>query len=252
MKIYLSLTSIFNNQQQLCETLRSIQTQTLQPDCCYLYLSETSYLLDSGFPDRILNKELKNIIDNNNIQLCWTENIGPYRKLLPLLHSKQNEDCIIITIDDDTVYSKTFVQNYIDSYIKHNCVIAHRSHSLIINDIEHMSYMNRKTTKDQISLYNFHTGKGGVLYHPKFFGKSMNHIFDSSIYNACCPYGDDIWFNFHRIINSVNCYIPEEQSYIKDNTTCCGLWNNINSKNDLNTISMRKTAQTLKHLGYSI
>jgi hypothetical protein len=51
------------------------------------------------------------------------------------------------------------------------------------------------------NLFNFHVGKAGVLYHPKFFSKTKDIIFKRKIYTECCETGDDIWFNFMRIAN---------------------------------------------------
>ena len=40
MKIYVSLTSIFQKQKHLLNTLHSISNQSLKPDKCFIYLSE--------------------------------------------------------------------------------------------------------------------------------------------------------------------------------------------------------------------
>ena len=55
--IYISLTSIFQNQNILLKTLKSIKEQTLKPNKCIIYLSEEPYLLDEGFKDKIINKD---------------------------------------------------------------------------------------------------------------------------------------------------------------------------------------------------
>lgn len=47
--VYVSLTSIFKNQSKLLRTLVSITKQTYSPNKIFLYLSETPYILDSGF-----------------------------------------------------------------------------------------------------------------------------------------------------------------------------------------------------------
>jgi hypothetical protein len=81
------VTSIFQRQDKLLKTLKSIINQTLLPNKCYIYLSTEPYLLDKGFKDKIINIELSNFLNKNNIfEICWCKNIGPYRKLLPLLH----------------------------------------------------------------------------------------------------------------------------------------------------------------------
>lgn len=249
-RIYVSITSIKGNQKVLLQTLDSINNQSIKPDRCFLYLSEDPYLLDQGFENRQLIPELNHLVFNNSMfELKWVKNTGPYRKLLPLLKDKISEDCVIIAIDDDTVYNRDMIETYVNYYKKYNCVIAARSYTLKFDDISNISYMDRKEI-DRLNLYNFHTGKGGVLYSPKFFAKSLNHFLNEEIYKDCCPFGDDIWFNLHRIANGVQCYIPEKSSYTKDNTTIFGLWNNINSKNDNNTKYIRKTVHKLKELGY--
>lgn len=58
-KIYVSVTSIFNNQEILLQTLTSIINQTKIPDNIFVYLSESPYMLDSGFKHKkITNKNL--------------------------------------------------------------------------------------------------------------------------------------------------------------------------------------------------
>ena len=119
MNIYISITSIYQKQQYLLQTLTSIKEQTQKFDHCYIYLSEYPYLFDCGFRDRIItNKKLYLFLKYNSdlFSVIWTENTGPYRKLLPLLTDKQKEDCIIITADDDTVYDKNMIFEYINQF----------------------------------------------------------------------------------------------------------------------------------------
>ena len=94
------MTSIFINQERLLKTLESMVAQSHLPSTIYLYLSEESYILDTGFKGKeITNKKLLSFIEKNSlIEVKWVENTGSYRKLLPLLKEKWNEDCIIITI----------------------------------------------------------------------------------------------------------------------------------------------------------
>lgn len=252
MNIYVSLTSIVDNQNALCQTLNSIKQQTTEPKKCFLYLSEDPYLLDRGFYHKIINPQLQDILNTNDMfELQWVKNTGPYRKLLPLLKDKINEDCLIIAIDDDTVYDRDMIKNYIEHYKKYDCTIAARSYTMKFDTIDNVTYKD-SSPLNRLNLYNFHTGKGGVLYTPKFFNKSLDHFFDEKLYKECCPFGDDIWFNLHRIANGVKCYIPEQSSYTADNTTRFGLWNNLNSKNDNNTKYIRKTIHKLKALGYTL
>ena len=73
--VYISLTSIFENQNILLETLQSIMQQTRLPDKIFLYLSEESYIIDSGFTDKKLTNSnlLKFINDNSIINIKWVK-----------------------------------------------------------------------------------------------------------------------------------------------------------------------------------
>jgi hypothetical protein len=238
--VYISLTSIFKNQDILLQTLQSITNQTKSPNKIFLFLSEESYLLDSGFKNKIIeNRNLSNFIQNNQlIEVKWVKNIGSYRKLLPLLKEKWNEDCIIITIDDDTVYDSNLIKNFVDDYNIYKCVIGYRGFTPFFDKIDNFNYCVRARSR-YISSHNFLTGKGGALYKPEFFHKTDNLIFDEDIYLKTCDKHDDIWFYILRIINRVNCYIGNK-IWMKRDLPNNGLYVNFNSKNNSNTIAFQR------------
>lgn len=251
-KIYVSLTSIFQNQKVLLITLKSMLNQSHLPNKIFLYLSEEPYLLDKGFPNKIItNNDLNKLINENDIiTVTWVKNTGPYRKLLPLLEKVWNENCLIITIDDDTEYHKDLIKNLINDYETHKCVVNYRGFTMKFVELENISYFNRESSLKKKYLYNFPTGKGGILYHPSFFHKTGKLIFNEKIYKETCPVGDDIWFCFVRICNEVDCYIDNKPYMIGDHTTSYSLFGNYNSKNNLNTINIKKTVGKLILLGY--
>lgn len=247
--IYASLTSIFQNQTELLKTLISLNNQTLKPSKIYVYLSETAYLLDIGFKNRLItNKSLLEYLNKNqdSITVSWTENTGPFRKLLPLLKEKWDEDCLIITFDDDVEYKKNLIENMVKDYDVHKCVINYRGFTLDINNI---NYNHRIKTIPKY-LYNFPTGNAGILYHPRFFIKTKDIIFDKNIYTDCCKTGDDIWFMFMRICNNIECYIDSKPYKTKCNITKSALCLNYNFKNNNNTIMLRNTIKKLKDMNY--
>ena len=207
--LYISLTSIFQNQEILLETLISLLNQKLLPDKIFIYLSIEPFLKDIGFTDKeITNESLKELLskNENKIIINWTENIGPYRKLLPLLKEKWDEDCIIITVDDDTVYSENLIENFYNEYCKYKCIISNRGFTpkLINNDLETFDYYEHDKNKSKF-IYNFPTGKGGILYKPDFFHKySFNN-------------GNMLYlFGIHNKIGSIQVkfYTNEQKLYI--------------------------------------
>ena len=77
---------------------------------------------------------------------------------------------------------------------------------MVIEDLHHhlINFENFDYTKkgklQKISLYNFLTGKGGILYKPEFFHKTKNLIFNEEIYLNICNKQDDLWFYIVRNI----------------------------------------------------
>jgi hypothetical protein len=246
--VYISLTSIFKNQNILLQTLQSIMKQTRLPDKICLYLSEEPYILDTGFKDKKITNTnlLKFINDNSIIEIGWVKNTGSYRKLLPLLRDKWDEDCIIITIDDDTIYDSHLIEYLIKDYTEQNCVIGYRGFTPLFNKLENFEYKKHDKLKN-LSLYNFLTGKGGILYKPQFFHKTGNLIFEDKIYLDTCPTGDDIWFYLVRILNNVNVYLSKKK-WLKQDLSSNGLFANFNKK--INTNIFKKTFKKLKELDY--
>lgn len=218
--IYVSLTSIYQNQKELLATLESVVRQSISPTTIFLYLSEEPYLIDTGFKNReITYVPLRQYVENHPI-ICVTfvPNEGPFRKLLPLLKQKWNEDCIIITIDDDTVYEISLVMNLVRDYYAQRCVINYRGFTPNITDIRELTYENRLVLMQKRHPYNFPTGKGGILYSPEFFKKTGELIFNKEIYMNCCKTADDVWFMLIRVLNGVDCYLDEKVYMDKDNT----------------------------------
>lgn len=251
LPVYISLTSIFKNQNILLQTLQSIMKQTRLPDKIFLYLSEEPFLLDAGFKDKkITNLKLLEFINNNKIiDTKWVENTGSYRKLLPLLKDKWKEDCIIITIDDDTVYDTNLIENLINDYNEQNCVIGYRGFTPYFDRIENFHYSKHEKLQ-RLSLYNFITGKGGILYKPQFFHKTHDLIFNNKIYLDTCSTGDDIWFYIVRIMNNVKAYLDNKNWQIKDLNNI-GLFATFNNKNNNNNKLFKNTLEKLKELGYN-
>jgi hypothetical protein len=247
--VYISVTSIFQNQDILLKTLRSIAAQSQLPDRVFIYLCEQPYILDKGFSNKIItNTGLLEYINNPLFSLIWTENIGPYTKLLPILKDKWNEDCLIITLDDDTYYHPDLIKNLVSDYNIHKCVIGYRGFTPKFNILRNINYNKRDILKSN-DLYNFTTGKGGVLYHPKMFYRTGNLIFNKSIYQTHLKTTDDIWFYIIRICNNINAYIGT-YPFMIDDYSRSGLYRTINSKSDTNTSNLRSIINLLVDLGH--
>lgn len=200
-RINVSLTSIYDNRDRLKHTIDSLLNQTMKVDAIYVYLSEKPYLLDKGFKNVPL--WLAELIDSNKVNVRFVENTGPYRKLLPLLEEKWNSDEIIITVDDDTVYSPKLVETMVNTYEETGACVGCRV--FYVTNITEFILIHSKAA----DVHNFHTGKGAVLYHPSMFKNKTHPKFPTGIlskgYLMLCSTNDDIWFNIWRMYNDVPC-----------------------------------------------
>jgi hypothetical protein len=91
--VYVSLTTIHSRIYGIVKTIESIISGAVLPDHIYIFVSKDPHLLDLGVtPEFILSEskgKLKEITTNFPwISVIFTENIGPHRKLLPLLAKK--------------------------------------------------------------------------------------------------------------------------------------------------------------------
>lgn len=249
LPVYVSITSIYQRQPTLLETLKSLMNQTKRPDKIFLNLSTKPHLLDSGFPGKkIPYTPLHNFIQNNPIiSVSWVKNMGPYRKLLPTLRDKWHEDCIIITADDDTYYDCDLIHNMVNDYYKNKCVVGYRGFTPKCENIMQFHYDKRATTKP-VSRLNFLTGKGAILYKPQFFHRTKKLIFNHNIFMKTCSTADDVWFYLIRILNNIDCYVGNKPWMQIDYFTN-GLFQEFNENS--NTAHLFATINKLKQFGYN-
>lgn len=254
--VYISMTSMFRRQDRLFICLKSILNQSYIPNKIYIYLSEDKSFFDDGFKDKkITNESLLTLISENEIyEVIWGKDIGSYGKLLPLLKRKWEEDCLIITLDDDTVYDYDLIKNLVNDYKKNNCLINYRGLKPDINninDLYNFHYLKRNDMKNDKCLFNFATGKGGILYHPSFFHRTKDLVFNEDIYGSLCKTADDVWFYLVRIANNIDCYLGNKHWLKQDIHDPVGLCS-INNKNDSqkNNEQVRKVTKKLIELGF--
>lgn len=211
-----SITSVKPNQRILARTLKSILNYKNDLDFVYVNLCDRALRGDHlSFHNKELSEELFNIINENNnfLKLIWCKDLGPYTKLLPTLSKHKNEDCIIITFDDDTIYHPSLISNYISEFNKKPGILTARGFTLDISKgWKNVDYRIRVEPKNNDCVHNFHTGKGTVLYSPLLF-KEIESIFNSDVYMKLCPTNDDTWFNFFRINQRIPCRLVHNFPY---------------------------------------
>ena len=228
--------------------IQSILGQTLPADQVRVYLSEEPHLFDEGVARNQIPPFLKGIADTGRVQLLFTENIGPYRKILPCLAEHQTDDCIIVTADDDTVYPDYWLQLLCEAHRQHpNTVIAFRGAEMVFSGgrlLPYQDWNRHERLRNEYLMLNFATGKDGILYSPRFFDEK---VFDRTFLKIA-PSGDDIWLKFASLVRGVGVLILDPESHLQEITIPGGisLWDTINRSSNDQTVR-----SVMDHFGFT-
>ncbi len=212
MRVYVSLTSTCTRLKLLKHTLLSLNEQSVKPDKIYVCLSQQPYLLDEGVetvPDWLAEMELSGLIE-----VLWVENIGSYRRLLPVYNLARNDD-IIVTCDDDVIYDAFWLETLLNCASFHKDKIVCGRARVPVRNIfgKYQSYVNWKTAEPgSCGLSLVPTGVSGVLYRKCLL--SERTIKDREFIKIA-PKQDDLWFKLSSSIRKVEVIIaPETEKYV--------------------------------------
>jgi hypothetical protein len=211
--VYISLTSVSFRIETLAGTLRTIFDGIVVPTHIYVFLSKQPHLLDEGVTS--IPEELLRLVAQKLITIVLTDNIGPHRKLLPILRRFYDEDVLIVNIDDDMVYQpqSTLLYQLLRYYKESDrqSVVALRSrrigfcqeHTTLFGDNQTLPASTQRIdmfaayvhwdvhyVEGSKEMFVLPTGTGGVLYRPRFFHPI---VFDPD-FRAVTGTADDLMF----------------------------------------------------------
>ena len=184
--LVVSLTSIPERSGFAHLAVASLLRQTLRPARVVLWVSE-------GYP--ITRALLR--LERRGLEIRHTEDIGAYRKLLPSL--KRFPDALVVTFDDDFIYSKGIL------------AALHRSWSADREAVHTIQALRMARSADGGLAPYEHWGREiedgadgtdlmpyggyGTLYPPGVFGDGERlEVFNSAAFGELAPGADDIWF----------------------------------------------------------
>lgn len=195
-RITISLTTISSRLGKVTRTLQSLLAQDYPHIAVRLYLSREPFLLDEGVPGDLPGDIAALSQADPRLAVRFTPNIGPYRKILPLLSEMNGLRALVATADDDTIYPATWLSGLYRAYSRHRCVVCYRGHQMRRSGREftgYRSWMLAGIARNP-DLYNLPTGKDGVLYDTSFFHpKVLNYLRALQI----APTADDLWLKWH-------------------------------------------------------
>lgn len=192
-KIIVSLTTIDSRISAVGECLRTLLRQNYGNYEVRLNVSKDPYLLDKGVSENFVSECVP-----DGVSVVFVENTGPYRKLLPVLETVDEND-IVVTVDDDVIYPDNFLSTLVAANMVYDCPIAYRGRDITIDSGGISGYGKwRKSNLTGSALSKLPTGKDGVLYRRRYFHRG---VFDIDAAKALAPTTDDLWFKWHTAIN---------------------------------------------------
>lgn len=190
--VVVSLTSYPARYRTIIPTLTSLISQSYKPDRIIVWLDENK-------PENVITNEMKEF-EKYGIEYRYTnDNLKPHEKYFYAM--QEFKDSMIITVDDDVVYSKDLIESLIKVHEKYpDCICARRVHKINfdskgnIQPYKNWEYEYRKEKKP--SHFLCATGVGGVLYPVGILPKET---FDIDNVKKLCWRADDMWLKFMEL-----------------------------------------------------
>ncbi len=196
MDAVVSLAVISGRLPYLPDVLERLLEQTVTPTRVYVWISEEPFLLDEGvtFDDLPPSVVERAEDETSPVEVRRVDNIGPHRKLLPLLREvyPDEDPPLVVTADDDTLYPKRWLEALETAYRRHRCAITFRSRRIRTVEAGLAPYATWPLVHDEVLSHRlFSTGKDGLLVHPHMFDERVL----SDAFEELCPSRSDAWIN---------------------------------------------------------
>lgn len=189
--VIVSFTTISKRLNDLPLMLKSIFSQTVLPNRLIMYVYE------GDFVGINLEKILKNEISCGLEIIYLKENLKSHKKYYYAMLDFPSD--IIITVDDDIIYSKKMIENLLKSYREYpNCISAQRCHGMVFDSNSNLTNYTdwdyEILGKHEPSRTSFFTSGGGTLFPPNF---RSEELFNKKNIKKLSFLADDVWLNMN-------------------------------------------------------
>ncbi len=185
-----SLTTTSRRVGRVAEVVRTLLDQQVQPARIVLWLSREPFLLDDGVAPDDLPHALQ-ALRSERFLIRWTENIGPYRKLVPALRAYGGT---VVTVDDDMLYPPDWLGGLLEMRAQTpDAVCCYRARRMLTGERgelrRYWRWPRLQCATPRADVLPI--GKDGVLYPP---GSLHPDVMDANRFLELAPTCDDIWF----------------------------------------------------------
>ena len=194
--LVVSLTATSLRIGRLAEVVQSLLEQTLQPERILIWLSEEPFLFDRGVPRDQIPTNLRALADaaDTPVEVRYTENTGPFRKIMPTIENFRGQlsSLIVVTADDDTCYPPRWLESLYAGYRRERCAVAFRARRILYEGGRPLPYRTwpKVDGYDELLRHTLMTtAKDGHLLTPDMLAKP----FFSDDFKRLCPSRCDAW-----------------------------------------------------------
>lgn len=201
MNIVVSFTSYPPRISTVHRVVESLYQQTMPADEIILYLSLDEFPeMESDLPDT-----LNRLNGQKGFRIEWVQgNLKSHKKYYYALQNYK--DAVVITVDDDTVYAKTMINELVESHKRFPDAVSARRVRMIIKNSEGLepygkwegeTYLDEYADIPRMDLCA--VGIGGILY-PVF---NRDHWSDKKMIFEMAEEQDDLWLKYNEIIDHI-------------------------------------------------
>lgn len=241
--IVISLTSYPKRIHMVHKVIESLWRQTVCADEIRLYLSMDEFpQMEDNLPP-----VLREMVGKGGFHIVWVEdNLKSHKKYYYAL--QKETDSIVITVDDDVIYSKSFINDLLSCHRKFPQAVLARRVRIILrddNELAEYKYWDGRCQEEYLESPRMDLcaiGIGGVLYPP---GCATDSWFDKQMIKSEFENQDDLWLKYHEIIDHIPVVFvrtQERDQYLEDGQDTA-LWKENQHEND---VKIKKIFNLLK------
>ena len=200
-KVIVSLTSYPARISYVHLAIKSLMLQSYKPDRIVLWLAEEQ------FPTKELPRELTDL-QKYGLEIVWMHDIYGHKKYFyPVINQADNE--VIITYDDDIIYSPDSIKRLMKTHKKHRgCLVCERGQIL---DERYIDNPGRWKTLSGAGVkaptFSMNPSPGGGCLIPK--GAFHIDAVNEEKIRALAYKNDDLWYMFMCAENGTRMVKPE-------------------------------------------
>lgn len=204
-EVIVSLTSFPARMDKIYITLESLFRQTIRPDRIILWLADEQYPDKKAVEMRL--KKYKKL----GLEIQYCDDLRSHKKYFYTM--KKYPEAIVITADDDIIYSEDMLEKLLKTYLKYpGKIVCNRAHLMTEFNgklLPYNSWIYRAKGYTGINIMFCPTGCAGVLYPPHSLSE---HVFDSDVIRELCLFADDIWLKCMSYLKGTEVVLTEKDN----------------------------------------